>query len=73
MKKLFSKIESTSKEGGHKDNHFIGKVFNVGRTTVTVEDVLAEGMYIYKNRYAMPIAFNYLFIMLFSTGFLKFY
>ncbi|EEB19902.1 Actin-regulating kinase, putative [Pediculus humanus corporis] len=43
MKKLFSKIESTGKEGGHKDNHFIGKVFNVGRTTVTVEDVLAEG------------------------------
>ncbi|KAK6645052.1 hypothetical protein RUM43_001328 [Polyplax serrata] len=43
MKKLFSKIESTGKEGGHKDNHFIGKVFNVGRNTVTVEDVLAEG------------------------------
>lgn len=42
MKKLFSKIETTGKEGGHKDN-LVGKVFNVGRTTVTVEDVLAEG------------------------------
>lgn len=43
MKKLFSKIETTGKEGGHKDNHFVGKVFTVGRTTVTIEDVLAEG------------------------------
>ncbi|KYB28782.1 AP2-associated protein kinase 1-like Protein [Tribolium castaneum] len=43
MKKLFSKIETkidnTSKEG----NSYIGKVFTVGRQTVTVEDILAEG------------------------------
>ncbi|XP_044268991.1 serine/threonine-protein kinase sel-5 isoform X2 [Tribolium madens] len=43
MKKLFSKIETkidnTSKEG----NSSIGKVFTVGRQTVTVEDILAEG------------------------------
>ncbi|KZC09037.1 AP2-associated protein kinase 1 [Dufourea novaeangliae] len=39
MKKLFSKIENTSKE----PNSYLGKVFVVGRYTVTVEDVLAEG------------------------------
>ncbi|XP_017757227.1 PREDICTED: AP2-associated protein kinase 1 isoform X2 [Eufriesea mexicana] len=39
MKKLFSKIENTSKE----PNSYIGKVFVVGRYTVTVEEVLAEG------------------------------
>lgn len=40
MKKLFSKIDNTSKE----TNNNIGKVFNVGRHTVTVEDILAEGI-----------------------------
>ncbi|XP_076766823.1 numb-associated kinase isoform X2 [Xylocopa sonorina] len=39
MKKLFSKIENTSKE----PNSYIGKVFVIGRHTVTVEEVLAEG------------------------------
>ncbi|KAK2582001.1 hypothetical protein KPH14_002434 [Odynerus spinipes] len=39
MKKLFSKIENTSKE----PNSYLGKVFVVGRYTVTVEEVLAEG------------------------------
>lgn len=41
MKKLFSKIDNTSKE----PNSYLGKVFVVGRHTVTVEEVLAEGMY----------------------------
>ncbi|XP_067624618.1 AP2-associated protein kinase 1-like isoform X4 [Eurosta solidaginis] len=50
MKKIFSKFDknekldishnhSTSKE----TNSFVGKVFTVGRVSVTVEDVLAEG------------------------------
>ncbi|XP_012286213.1 BMP-2-inducible protein kinase isoform X2 [Orussus abietinus] len=39
MKKLFSKIENTAKE----PNSYVGKVFVVGRHTVTVEEVLAEG------------------------------
>ncbi|KAL0127978.1 hypothetical protein PUN28_003317 [Cardiocondyla obscurior] len=39
MKKLFSKIDNTSKE----PNSYLGKVFVVGRYTVTVEEVLAEG------------------------------
>ncbi|XP_011689691.1 PREDICTED: uncharacterized protein LOC105451122 [Wasmannia auropunctata] len=39
MKKLFSKIDNTSKE----PNSYLGKVFTVGRHTVTVEEVLAEG------------------------------
>uniref|UniRef100_A0A0C9R9B2 AAK1_0 protein n=2 Tax=Fopius arisanus TaxID=64838 RepID=A0A0C9R9B2_9HYME len=39
MKKLFSKIDNTSKE----TNSYLGKVFVVGRHTVTVEEVLAEG------------------------------
>lgn len=39
MKKLFPfKIESTGTQ-----NPYIGKVFTIGRFTVTVEDVLAEG------------------------------
>ncbi|XP_057337940.1 BMP-2-inducible protein kinase isoform X2 [Microplitis mediator] len=39
MKKLFSKIDNTSKE----PNSYLGKVFVVSRHTVTVEEVLAEG------------------------------
>ncbi|XP_033225081.1 AP2-associated protein kinase 1 [Belonocnema kinseyi] len=39
MKKLFSKIDNTSKE----PSGYLGKVFVVGRHTVTVEEVLAEG------------------------------
>ncbi|XP_020283653.1 uncharacterized protein LOC109854699 isoform X2 [Pseudomyrmex gracilis] len=39
MKKLFSKIDNTSKE----PNSYLGKVFLVGRHSVTVEEVLAEG------------------------------
>lgn len=41
MKKLFPfKIESAGTQNPH-----IGKVFSVGRFTVTVEDVLAEGKF----------------------------
>jgi len=39
MKKLFSKIDNSNKD----PNCFIGKQFTVGRTSVTVEDVIAEG------------------------------
>ncbi|KAI4470594.1 serine/threonine protein kinase [Holotrichia oblita] len=39
MKKLFSKIDNTAKE----TNNYVGKVFTVGRYTVSVEEVLAEG------------------------------
>lgn len=38
MKKLFSKIDSTSQQ-----NPLIGKVFTVGKYHVTVEDVIAQG------------------------------
>ncbi|XP_011501176.1 PREDICTED: probable serine/threonine-protein kinase nek3 [Ceratosolen solmsi marchali] len=40
MKKLFSKIDNTASK---EINNYIGKVFVVGRHTVTVEEVLAEG------------------------------
>lgn len=52
MKKILSKFEknertdnSNSSGGTHQREAscFIGKVFTVGRTVVTVEDVLAEG------------------------------
>ena len=36
MKKLFSKTESSAQQ-------YVGKVFAVGRFSVTVEDVIAEG------------------------------
>ena len=38
MKKLFSKNETS------QQNSLIGKIFYVGKFTVTVEDVIAEGI-----------------------------
>jgi AP2-associated kinase len=43
MKKLFSKIETKIDSTAKEPNSYVGKVFVVGRMTVTVEDVLAEG------------------------------
>ncbi|XP_028132528.2 uncharacterized protein LOC114327995 [Diabrotica virgifera virgifera] len=43
MKKLFSKIETKIDNTSRESNNYTGKVFVVGRQTVTVEDVLAEG------------------------------
>ncbi|XP_046465129.1 AP2-associated protein kinase 1 isoform X2 [Neodiprion pinetum] len=43
MKKLFSKIETKIDNTAKEPNSYVGKVFVVGRHTVTVEDVLAEG------------------------------
>lgn len=50
MKKILSKFEKNermdnSNSGAHQREAscFIGKVFTVGRTVVSVEDVLAEG------------------------------
>nr|CAI5855553.1 unnamed protein product [Callosobruchus analis] len=43
MKKLFSKIETKIDNTAREGNNYIGKVFTVGRQTVTVEDILAEG------------------------------
>ncbi|XP_018577181.1 AP2-associated protein kinase 1 [Anoplophora glabripennis] len=43
MKKLFSKIETKIDNTSREGNSYIGKAFTVGRQTVTVEDILAEG------------------------------
>nr|XP_023024483.1 uncharacterized protein LOC111512577 [Leptinotarsa decemlineata] len=43
MKKLFSKIETKIDNTSKEVNNYVGKVFTVGRQTVTVEDILAEG------------------------------
>lgn len=50
MKKILSKFEKnertdTTNSGAHQREAtcFIGKQFTVGRTVVTVEDILAEG------------------------------
>lgn len=45
MKKLFSKIETKIDNTSKESSSYIGKVFTVGRQSVTVEDVLAEGDY----------------------------
>lgn len=45
MKRLFSKIETKIDNTTRESNNVIGKVFNVGRQTVTVEEVLAEGKF----------------------------
>ena len=36
MKKLFAKTDTSAQQ-------YVGKVFTVGRFTVTIEDVIAEG------------------------------
>lgn len=45
MKKIFSKFEKNEKidNTNRESNSYVGKVFTVGRTVVTVEDILAEG------------------------------
>lgn len=43
MKKLFSKIETKIDNTTKETNNYIGKVFTIGRLTVTVEETLAEG------------------------------
>jgi AP2-associated kinase len=43
MKKLFSKIETKIDNTAREPNSYVGKIFVVGRMTVTVEEVLAEG------------------------------
>lgn len=56
MKKILSKFDRNEKlENSHntssskETNSFVGKVFTVGRVTVTVEDVLAEGKWEWKH------------------------
>ncbi|XP_059617361.1 uncharacterized protein LOC132262196 isoform X1 [Phlebotomus argentipes] len=46
MKKIFSKFEKNEKlesVTNRESSNYIGKAFTVGRSTVTVEDILAEG------------------------------
>ena len=43
MKKLFHRMDQGSKEPASGHTSYIGKVFVVGRHTVTVEDTIAEG------------------------------
>jgi AP2-associated kinase len=45
MKKIFSKFENKNEEktSSNFSSNFVGKVFVVGKVTVVVEDILAEG------------------------------
>uniref|UniRef100_A0A336MW56 CSON008063 protein n=1 Tax=Culicoides sonorensis TaxID=179676 RepID=A0A336MW56_CULSO len=43
MKKIFKKIEPKNEQVTKDTNNFVGKVFNVGKCNVTVEEILAEG------------------------------
>ncbi|XP_076365582.1 uncharacterized protein LOC143254379 isoform X2 [Tachypleus tridentatus] len=43
MKKLFSKLENKIEQSPKEATSFVGKVFNVGKFNVTVEDIIAEG------------------------------
>ncbi|XP_013779396.1 AP2-associated protein kinase 1-like [Limulus polyphemus] len=43
MKKLFSKFENKIEQTPKEATSFVGKIFNVGRFSVTVEDIIAEG------------------------------
>lgn len=46
MKKLFQRLDNNPKDVKEvKDVNYIGKVFNVGRYSVTVEEIIAEGKY----------------------------
>lgn len=51
MKKLFSKIETKIDTTSKETNNYVGKSFTVGRHTVTVEDILAEGNYFLPYQY----------------------
>lgn len=62
MKKLFSKIDNSNKD----PNCFIGKQFVVGRTSVIVEDVIAEGKF---KILLYIIFFIYLMLLTFLGGF----
>ena len=46
MKKFFSKFDTTFEQ---PQANFIGKVFNIGRQTVTVDEMIAEGESLHKN------------------------
>lgn len=59
MKRLFSKIETKIDNTTRESNNVIGKVFNVGRQTVTVEEVLAEGIYHFIYEFITEFAFSY--------------
>ncbi|CAB3388355.1 Hypothetical predicted protein, partial [Cloeon dipterum] len=43
MKKLFSKLDTRADGAAKEPQSYVGKVFTVGKHSVTVEDVLAEG------------------------------
>lgn len=43
MKKLFSKFETKIDQSPKEGTSYVGKVFTIGRLSVTVEDVIAEG------------------------------
>lgn len=53
MKKLFSKIETKIDNTAKETNNYIGKVFTIGRLTVTVEETLAEGSPIFLRVYVL--------------------
>lgn len=58
MKKIFSKFEKNEKieSANRETNSYVGKVFTVGRTTVTVEDILAEGNFVFSIHTSYRIA-----------------
>ena len=47
MKKLFQRMDQGSKEPTIGHMSYVGKVFTIGRHSVTVEDTIAEGVYIF--------------------------
>lgn len=51
MKRLFSRSNTRGDQSSKEPNTFIGKVFNVGRFTVTVEDIIAEGILLINSTY----------------------
>ncbi|KAF6207993.1 hypothetical protein GE061_016442 [Apolygus lucorum] len=66
MKKLFSKIETKIDVTSKETNSFVGKTFLVGRTSVTVEEVLAEGgfavVFLVKNNNGKKFALKRMYV-----------
>lgn len=62
MKKLFSKIETKIDTTSKETNNYVGKSFTIGRHTVTVEDILAEGNHFIHANYF----YNMLILHIFS-------
>lgn len=68
MKKIFSKLENKNEEKLPSGNftNFTGKQFQINKHTVVVEEILAEGVYLLKNK-KLDICSKFFFFIFFNS------